>query len=73
MNSSPWLRIKEAAEYAKISSRTIENWMKEGLKYSRVGRVILIKSEWIDEFIEEKCEEKRIEEIATKILEDWKK
>jgi len=47
-----WFRPKEAAKYAGISERLLRYWLKQGLRYSRVGGVTLIKSEWLDEFIE---------------------
>lgn len=48
-----WLQIKAAAEYAGVSARTVRTWIKErGLKKARVGGLILIKQEWIDQFLE---------------------
>ena len=46
-----WLRPAEAAEYSSVSLRTVYVWMKEGLKYSKVTRTVLIKKTAIDEFI----------------------
>ena len=39
-----WLTINEAAEYTKVSERTIRTWMKGGLKYSRIGGLVRIDS-----------------------------
>ena len=48
----PWLRIKPAAGYAGVSSRLLRQWLKDGLRHSRVGGAVLICDSWIDEFIE---------------------
>ncbi len=50
---SEWLRIKAAAKYSKISERTIRTWMKEGMRHSRIGHTVLIRSDWIDEYLQE--------------------
>ena len=48
-----WCRIKIAAEYAGVSVRTLEDWIRQGLKVSRLPTGHrLIKYEWIDEFLE---------------------
>ena len=48
-----WLRISAAAIYAgNVSERTVREWIKrKGLRYARVGGLILIKVEWLDEFL----------------------
>ena len=46
-----WLRPAEAAEYSSVSLRTVYVWMKEGLKYSKVTRTVLIKKTALDEYI----------------------
>jgi excisionase family DNA binding protein len=48
----PWLRIKPAAEHAGVSTRLLRQWLKDGLRHSRVGGAVLIRDSWIDEFIE---------------------
>ena len=36
--SSPWMTRKEAAEYAGVSTDTIDNWLKAGkVKYSKLA------------------------------------
>ena len=47
-----WAKIKSAAEYAGISERTLREWLKQGLKHSRLpsGR-LLIRFTDIDEFL----------------------
>jgi len=39
--ATPYLTKREAAEYAKVSERTIDRWVAEfGLESSKVGRTI---------------------------------
>ncbi|HBZ35520.1 MAG TPA: hypothetical protein DEO33_03750 [Rikenellaceae bacterium] len=48
-----WVKITDAAKYADVSKRTVEDWLKQGLKYSRLpSGTRLIKFEWIDEYLE---------------------
>ncbi len=47
-----WLRPEQAAVYASISRRTLYTWFEQGLKYSRIGAVRLVKIENMDAFLE---------------------
>ncbi len=48
-----WAKIKKAAEYADTSERTLRDWIKAGLKHSRLpSGTVLIKYEWIDQYLE---------------------
>jgi len=48
-----WLKPKSAAEYCDIGERTLRTWLKEeGLRSVRVRGSVLIKVEWMDEFLE---------------------
>jgi hypothetical protein len=47
-----WACIAKAAKYADVSEKTMRDWLKVGLKHSRVSRRILrIKYSDIDEFL----------------------
>ena len=47
-----WFSVRHAAIYADVSVSTIRNkWLKKGLRYTMTGRKVLIKREWIDEFL----------------------
>lgn len=47
-----WTKIKGAAKYAGVSERTVRTWMaREGLRHSKVRGTILIKREWLDQFL----------------------
>ena len=48
-----WLTVKEASIYSGYSERSIRHFLKEGLRHVRPSsREILIKREWMDEFLE---------------------
>lgn len=48
-----WCKIKKAAVYADVSDRTLEDWLKQGLKFTRLPTgTRLIKYQWIDEYLE---------------------
>jgi len=47
-----WLRIKQACQYCGVGERTLRSWLCEGLPYSKVKGVVLIKVENLDQFIE---------------------
>lgn len=54
MPQAQWLKIKSAAEYADCCPRTIMNWLKLGLRHSRIGGSTRIRSDWIDDFFNER-------------------
>jgi predicted site-specific integrase-resolvase len=48
-----WCKIKKAAEFSGISERTLRDWLKDGLKCSRLpSGTVLIKYEWLDAYLE---------------------
>lgn len=48
-----WVKVRAAAKYAGVSERTLEDWLKQGLKYAKIPSGLrLIKLEWIDQFLE---------------------
>ena len=66
-----WFSTNDAAKYAAVSSRTIRRWMSSGLMHSRVGGTVLIRSEWLDSFIESFAETNG--DNAESIVQDiWK-
>jgi len=47
-----WAKTKAAAKYAGISERTLRDWLKEGLKHSRLpSGMVLIEYRAVDEFL----------------------
>ncbi len=67
-----WLRIKSSAKYANVSERTIREWFKMGLKRSKVKGVVLIKTGWLDKWLERFVVradvEQEIEGLVNKVL-----
>jgi len=55
-----WLTRVEAAAYARVHANTIDRWRHEGLRYSGGnGKKILIRSDWLDEWIEHRVEDEQ--------------
>jgi len=51
--SAGWAKIKKAAKYADIGERTMREWLRKGLKYSRLpSGTILVRYSDIDDFLE---------------------
>lgn len=47
-----WARIKAGAKHSGVSERTFRDWLKAGLKHSRLASgTVLVKFEDIDEFL----------------------
>jgi predicted site-specific integrase-resolvase len=69
---SGWAKIKSAAEYAGIKERTMRDWIKEGLKHSRLpSGTILIKYDWIDEFLESyAAKDSQVANVVNETLRD---
>ena len=48
-----WAKIKQAAKYASVGERTLRDWLKQGLKHSRLSTgTILIRYSGLDEWPE---------------------
>jgi hypothetical protein len=48
-----WAKIKRAAKYADICERTMREWLKQGLKHSRLSTgTILIRYSDLDDWLE---------------------
>ena len=67
-----WLRKNTAARYANVSVRTIETWLHLGLKRAKVRNIVLIKTEWLDEWLAQfqvnKGSKTEIEGIVNEVL-----
>lgn len=71
-----WGKIKVAGKYAGLSERTMRDLLKQGLKYSKLPTgTILIKFQWIDEFLEgftvKDSQKDQIDEIVNDTLKDF--
>ncbi len=65
-----WGKVKAAASYSGVSERTVEDWLKNGLKCSRLPSGLrLIKFQWVDEFLEGFAgAENKVEQIVGEVL-----
>jgi excisionase family DNA binding protein len=51
-NTRGWAKVKEAARYAGVSVRTLRDWLKNGLRHSRISAgMILVSYAAIDEYL----------------------
>ena len=47
-----WAKVKEAAKYAGVSVRTLRDWLRDGLRHSRLSTgTILVAYTAIDEYL----------------------
>jgi|GEM_PF-1455663 len=70
-----WLNTRCAAKYACVSPRTIHNWLKSGLKSSRVGGLILIRVQDLDAYLEgftinDPTNSENVERIVSEVMEE---
>jgi excisionase family DNA binding protein len=70
MRMKGWGKVKEAAAYAGVSERTVEEWLKKGLRCSRLPTGLrLIKYQWIDEFLEKYADSaNRVDQIVDDVV-----
>ena len=70
-----WGKVKTIAKYAGVSERTIEEWLKRGLKCTHMPSGLrLIKYAWVDEFLEKFADSiNRTEEMADEIFSSIKR
>jgi len=74
-----WLKIKGAAKYAGVSERTLEDWLKQGLKFVQIPSGLrLIKPEWIDNYLEQYIQDpvskqtRQINQIVDGVLKEFR-
>jgi excisionase family DNA binding protein len=63
-----WLQRPGAARYADVSEKTIDRWRAEGLPAVKSGKLILIKREWIDEFLEARVSVPDVEKLVGEVM-----
>jgi hypothetical protein len=68
-----WAKVQSAASYADVSPRTLRKWFESGLRYVKApSGALLIKLEWLDEFLEKFEVERttnKIDQIVNEALE----
>jgi len=65
-----WGKIRQAASYAGVSTRTMRDWLKMGLKHSRVRGCILIKFADIDTYLELCTANNNTEDLIDQIVKE---
>ena len=67
-----WARIKDGAKHGGVKERTFRDWLKAGLKYSRLpSGTILIRYSWIDEFLEKyQVNENQVQNIVDEVTKE---
>ena len=65
-----WAKVKPAAKYAGISERTFRDWLKQGLKHSRLSSgTILISYCAIDDFLERfTVDDDQVDRLVNEVL-----
>lgn len=65
-----WAKIKMAAKYAGIGERTFRDWLRQGLKHSRLPTgTILIRYCAIDDFLERfTVDDEQVDRIVEEVL-----
>ena len=67
-----WAKIKSGAEYAGVSKRTFQKWLKDGLRHSRKDGTVYIKYSWIDDFLVQFEIIENVDQIVNEVLEGFK-
>ncbi len=66
-----WFRPNEAAKYCGISRRTLYCWFKQGLKFSKIGQVRLVRKSDLDDFLERfSTTENQADQLVEQILDE---
>jgi hypothetical protein len=67
-----WLRIpKQASEYSAVSERTLEGWLRQGLRHVKAGGCRLTKPEWVDSFLSKyEVNHNDVDSIVSEVLKN---
>ena len=67
-----WAKIKEVAKYAGVSVRTLRDWLKDGLRHSRLSTgTILVSYAAIDEYLERfEVSNNQVDDIVNKVMQE---
>jgi hypothetical protein len=63
-----WLNITQSAAYAGVNRKTMAVWINEGLKHSRIGTLVRVKPENIDEYIQSFEKESSLDAVLDGIV-----
>jgi excisionase family DNA binding protein len=69
-----WAKIKEAAKYAGVSVRTFRDWLKDGLRHSRLSTgTILVAYAAIDEYLERfEVKNNQVDEFVNQVVKEFR-
>ena len=67
-----WAKVKEAAKYAGVSERSFRDWLKNGLRHSRVSAgMILVSYAAIDEYLVSfQVNENQVDNIVDEVMRE---
>ena len=67
-----WAKVKEAAKYAGVSVRTLRDWLKDGLRHSRLSTgTILVAFAAIDEYLERfEVSRNQVDNIVDEVMQE---
>ena len=67
-----WAKVKEAANYAGVSVRTLRDWLRNGLRHSRVSAgMILVSYAAIDEYLVRfEVNENQVDDIVDEVMQE---
>lgn len=67
-----WAKVKTIAERSDVSPRTVRTWLQDGLRHARIRGTILIKTDWLDDFLEshEAGNPKQVDNIVSEVCKD---
>ena len=69
--ANQWLTRSDIAEELNVSCRTVSGWMRSGLRYSKVGRLVRVKRSDLDAFLEgHAVEGNEIDDLVNEICAD---
>jgi excisionase family DNA binding protein len=68
-----WASVKKAAQYADVSVRTMRDWLKEGLKHSRLpSGTIRIRYSDVNEYLEQfQVNEHAIDAMVDEVVREF--
>jgi len=68
-----WAKIKKGATHADVCERTFRKFLKKGLRHTRLpSGTILIKYEWIDEYLEKyEVVENKADRIVDQVCKEF--
>ena len=67
-----WAKVKGAAKYAGVSERTFRDWLKDGLRHSRLSTgTILVAYAAIDEYLVGfEVNENQVDDIVDEVMQE---